>query len=80
VLQLIVGNAFILAAIGIAAGAALAYGSGRELQSLLAGLSPNDPESFSAGILLALAMTLAGSFLPALRAVRVDPSTALRAE
>ena len=80
VLQLIVGNAFLLAAIGIAAGAALAYGSGRELQSLLAGLSPNDPESFSAGILLALAMTLAGSFLPALRAVRVDPSTALRAE
>jgi predicted permease len=80
VLQMIVGNAFVLAAIGIAAGAALAYGSGRELQSLLAGLSPNDPESFSAGILLALAMTLAGSFLPALRAVRVDPSTALRAE
>lgn len=80
ILRLIVGDAFVLAILGILAGAATAYGAGLELQSLLAGLSPNDVDAFSAGILLALVMTIAGSVLPALRAVRVDPATALRAE
>jgi len=80
ILQLIVGDAFVLAIIGILAGTAVAYGAGLELQSLLAGLSPKDFDAFSAGILLSLLMTIAGSFLPAMRAVRVDPATALRAE
>jgi ABC-type antimicrobial peptide transport system permease subunit len=80
ILQLIVGEAMVLALIGIALGAAAAYASGLELQSLLAGLSPKDVDAFSAGILLALIMTAAGSFLPAMRAIRVDPATALRTE
>ncbi|HVO99698.1 MAG TPA: ABC transporter permease [Bryobacteraceae bacterium] len=80
ILKLITGQAFALALIGISIGTAAAYGSGRELQSLLAGVSPNDPDAFSAGILLALAMTAAGSIIPAVRAVRVDPATALRSE
>jgi len=80
ILQLIVGDALVLAIIGILVGAIVAYVSGRELQSLLAGLSPNDLDAFSAGILLSLVMTIAGSFLPALQAVRVDPATAVRAE
>lgn len=80
ILQLIVGDALILAILGILAGAAAAYGAGIGLQSLLAGLSPKDLDAFSAGILLSLVMTIAGSFLPAMRAVRVDPATALRSE
>lgn len=80
ILRLIVGDALMLALIGISLGAGVAYMSGLELRSLLAGLSPNDADAFSAGILLALVMTIAGSFLPALRAVHIDPSTALRAE
>ena len=80
ILRLIVGDAMVLAMVGIALGAAAAYASGVGLQSLLAGLKPNDLEAFSAGILLSLVMTIAGSFVPAIRAVQVDPSTALRAE
>jgi predicted permease len=80
ILQLIVGDAFMLALLGILSGTAVAYGAGVGLRSLLAGLSPNDVEAFSAGILLSLVMTIAGSLLPAVRAIRVDPSTALRAE
>ena len=80
ILRLIVGDAMGLAIIGISLGAAVAYASGLELRSLLAGLKPNDGDAFSAGILLSLVMTIAGSFLPAMRAVRVDPATALRAE
>jgi predicted permease len=80
ILTLIVGDAIVLAMIGISLGAAMAYASGLGLQSLLAGLSPKDGAAFSAGILLSLIMTIAGSLLPAMRAVRVDPAIALRAE
>jgi predicted permease len=80
ILQLIVSDAFVLALLGIVSGTAVAYGAGVGLQSLLAGLSPNDLDAFSAGILLSLVMTIAGSLLPAVRAIHVDPSTALRAE
>jgi predicted permease len=80
IMRLIVGDALVLAIAGIFVGVAVAYGAGLELESLLAGLSPKDVDAFSAGILLALVMTIAGSFLPAMRAVRVDPATALRAE
>jgi predicted permease len=80
ILRLIVGDAMVLALIGISLGAAMAYASGLELRSLLAGLKPNDMDAFSAGILLSLVMTIAGSFAPALRAIRVDPATALRSE
>jgi len=69
-----------LAAAGIAIGAILAYAAGRLLASLLAGVKPDDASSFAAAILLALVMTLAGSLPPALRAVRIDPTIALRAE
>jgi predicted permease len=80
ILKLIVGDALLLALIGILLGAAVAYASGRGMESLLAGLKPNDADAFSAGILLSLVMTIAGSFLPAIRAVKVDPATALRSE
>jgi predicted permease len=80
ILNLTVGEGFKLAAIGLLAGIALAYGAGRLLQSLLAGVKPWDPVAFAAAALLAVAMTAAGSLLPAIRAVRVDPTTAMRAE
>jgi putative ABC transport system permease protein len=74
------GEGMRLAAIGVAAGGALAYGAGRLLESLLAGVKPSDPETFAAAIVLAVAMTLAGSLVPIVRATRVDPTTAMRAE
>jgi predicted permease len=80
IMRMTLRDGFQLAAIGIVIGAALAYGAGRLLASLLAGVQPDDLATFAAACLLALLMTLAGSFLPALRAVRVDPATALRAE
>jgi predicted permease len=80
VLRLVLGEAFVLAAIGIVAGVALAYAAGRAMQSVLAGISPADTETFAAAITLAAVMTIAGSLLPAVRALRVDPLSAVRAE
>jgi putative ABC transport system permease protein len=69
-----------LAAAGIAVGALLAHGAGQLLKSLLAGITPDDAATFAAAGILALLMTLAGSLMPAWRAARVDPTTALRAD
>jgi predicted lysophospholipase L1 biosynthesis ABC-type transport system permease subunit len=69
-----------LAAAGVVIGATLALGAGRLLQSLLAGVSPADPVTFGAAVGLAMAMTIVGCLLPALRAVRLDPIEVLRLE
>jgi ABC-type lipoprotein release transport system permease subunit len=50
------------------------------LESALAGVKPDDPPTFAAACVLATLMALAGSLLPTLRALRVDPTIAIRAE
>jgi ABC-type lipoprotein release transport system permease subunit len=50
------------------------------MQSLLAGVQPADATTFFAAGVLCIVMTLVGSLLPTLRASRVDPATAFRAE
>jgi putative ABC transport system permease protein len=69
-----------LAALGAALGAILAYGAGRTLQSLLVGVRPDDLATFMAAIGLVLVMTVGGSLLPAMKAVRIDPASTIRAE
>jgi putative ABC transport system permease protein len=64
----------------VIAGVALAYGAGRSLEALLAGVTPWDLPTFAAGITVSLAMTMVGSLLPALRAVRVDPLVVMKGE
>ena len=80
VLRMVVRHGVRLAAVGVLAGVALAYGAGRAMSALLAGVSPADPAAFAAAAALAIVMALAGSFLPARRAVRLDPVRAIRAE
>ena len=69
-----------LAAIGVAAGGLAGYGAGRLLESVLAGVKPGDPEVFGAAGLVAAAMVVLGSLWPAVRALRVDPAAAIRAD
>ena len=80
ILAMVLRRGLALAAIGVAAGLALAYAAGRLMQTLLFGVSPHDTPTFAAAAGLALAMTILGSLLPALRAVRVDPLAAIRTE
>jgi len=78
VLRLVVGQGMRLMAAGVAAGLAGAWGVTRLLASLLYGVSPTDPVAFSlAAVLLGLVALLAAA-LPAWRASRLDPMTALR--
>jgi predicted permease len=80
VLAMVMRHGLRLAAFGVVIGIALAIGAGRLLQALLAGTSPTDALTFIAAVTLALGMTLAGSLLPAVRAVRVNPIEVIRTE
>jgi putative ABC transport system permease protein len=69
-----------LAALGMAVGLVAAWSLGKTLQGLLYGISPSDPLTFAAGLLLLLAVAALAGYLPARRASRLDPVEALRAE
>ena len=80
VLRLVVGQGVRLALIGVGIGLVLAFGAGRAVASVLYDVSPSDPVSFGTiAILLTLVASFA-SFLPAQRAMDVDPLEALRNE
>jgi ABC-type antimicrobial peptide transport system permease subunit len=80
IMRLVLRQAGILAAVGLAAGTAATLVLARTLSSLLFGVPPWDPVILaSAGMLLALA-TLAATYLPARRAARVDPASILASE
>jgi len=80
VLRLIAGRAAALAAAGAAAGTLAALALARWIASLLYGVGPLDPVAFTLAPLLLAAAATAAAWLPAWRASRVDPMSALRRE
>jgi putative ABC transport system permease protein len=80
VLGLILGHGLRLTAVGIVAGLAGSFALARVMQTLLYDVAPTDPATYAAVTVVLLCAALAASVLPALRAVRVDPVTALRIE
>jgi predicted permease len=80
ILKMVLRDGVILAATGIVVGAVVAFAAGKTMEALLAGVKPADPITFLIAIAVALIMTIAGSLLPAKRAVSVDPTTALRTD
>jgi putative ABC transport system permease protein len=80
ILRLVLGRALLLAGIGIAVGIVGALAMARLLVFMLAGVSPHDPLTFTGVALLIAAVSLAASYIPARRAMRIDPITAVRYE
>jgi predicted permease len=80
VLNLVVGHAFRLTIAGVAGGVGLALGLTRYLATLLYGVHTRDAWTFCSVAFLLIAVSLLASYIPALRATRVDPMNALRCE
>ncbi len=77
---MILGQTLKLALIGVGIGVAGALGLARFLVSLVFGISTYDTATFLGVTLLLIAVALAASYIPARRAIRVDPIVALRYE
>jgi len=80
VLKLVLRQGTLLALSGIAAGVLAALGLTRLMSSLLFGVAATDPLTFAVVAVLLLSVALAACWIPARRAMRVDPMVALRYE
>jgi putative ABC transport system permease protein len=80
ILRIVLGQGLRLIGIGVLIGAGIALAASRALSSLLVGVSASDPITYvSVAVLLGAVATVAG-YMPARRAMRVDPTFALRHE
>ena len=80
VIGMIVGEGARLTVLGVGIGLVGAYGLSRFIASLLYGVSAKDPVVFVAAPIALAAVAAAAAWIPAFRATRVDPITALREE
>ena len=79
-MRLVLGEGLLLAAAGLAVGLAGAVASGRLLEGLLYGVGPHDTATLAAVAALLAGVAAMASYLPARRATKIDPTTALRTE
>ena len=80
IFRLVVGESLVLAAGGLAIGTVGALAVGRWLQMLLYGVGTTDAATFMGTAAILLSVACLASYVPARRAMRVDPMAALRAE
>ena len=77
---LVIRDALRVVGVGLVAGAAAAFATGRMLTTLLLDVSAADPVSSALVLGVLVVVTLAAAYVPARRAARVDPMLALRSE
>jgi putative ABC transport system permease protein len=80
VLRMVVGGGMKLAAIGVVIGIVAAVALSRLVEAMLFDVAPSDPMSYVATALLLMAIAALACYLPARRAMRVDPMVTLQAE
>ena len=80
VLRLVVRQGLSMAVVGTAIGIGGAVAVSRWIQGLLFGVTATDPTTFASVVAMLLSVALVACYVPAWRATRVDPTTALRAE
>jgi putative ABC transport system permease protein len=80
VVRLVVHQALAMAAVGVGIGVLLVLWGGKSLSAMLFGIGPRDPFALAGASLFLLAVALLAALAPALRASRIDPTIAMRAD
>jgi putative ABC transport system permease protein len=80
VVRMIVREAAMLLAAGLVVGVVTSIAAAKFAEALLFGLRPQDPVTLASAVAMLAAVSLAASYLPALRAARLEPTMALRDE
>jgi putative ABC transport system permease protein len=80
IMTIVLREAGLLLAIGLTVGTGLSVAAATTARKLLFGLEPNDPKTLAMAIGAMAVVALAASYVPALRAARLDPMVALRDE
>jgi ABC-type antimicrobial peptide transport system permease subunit len=80
VVWMVLREVLVLAAVGLAISIPTALGTSRFVESLLFAMQPNDPRVLLAAVTILLGAALLAGCIPARRAARIDPLTALRHE
>jgi len=80
VLRMVLGEGMRITLIGVAIGLAAAFGLTRLITTIIYGVGATDPITFAAVAILLSAIALFACYIPARRAMRVDPMIALRYE
>ena len=80
IVSLVVRDGMVVAGIGLVVGLLVAAGVAKLMEHLLFGIEPLDPVSFLFAPLLLAVVALVACAIPAMRAARIDPAQALRAD
>jgi ABC-type antimicrobial peptide transport system permease subunit len=80
VLRLVVGEGLRVVVVGLVLGAAVALSLAARVSPLLYNVSPKDPVTYAGVVGVLIVVAVVASLAPALRASRVDPNVALRAD
>jgi ABC-type lipoprotein release transport system permease subunit len=80
IVWMILRDVCVMAAAGLALGLPLVLAGSRYVKAFLYGIAPNDPAALAAAVAVLLAAGLLAGFVPARRASRIDPLSAMRCE
>jgi macrolide transport system ATP-binding/permease protein len=80
VVRMILKQVLVLAALGLAIGLPVAFGTSKLVASFLFGMKPNDPLALSAAVAILVGAAVLAGYAPARRAAKIDPMVALRHE
>ena len=78
IMRMVLAEGARLAGLGVAIGLVAAFFLSRFIRGMLFDVEPTDPITFVALAILVLTIAIVATFVPALRAIRVDPMTCLR--
>jgi predicted permease len=80
ILWMVLREVLVVAAVGLAIGMGTALGTSKFVAAFLYGMTPNDPLALTLAVMILLSAALLAAYVPARKASRIDPMTAVRHE